>query len=53
MWTNITCPRCATAPGAGRRSAALPVLPHMTLAGWDLLELIMEAKARDYPQWFS
>ena len=28
-------------------------LPHMTLAGWDLLELIMEAKARDYPQWFS
>jgi hypothetical protein len=28
-------------------------LPHMTLAGWDLLELIMESKARDYPQWFS
>lgn len=28
-------------------------LPHMTLAGWDVLELIMEAKARDYPQWFS
>ena len=28
-------------------------LPHMTLAGWDLLELIMEAKARDYPQWFA
>ena len=28
-------------------------LPHMTLAGWDLLELIMEAKARDYPQWFT
>lgn len=28
-------------------------LPHMTLAGWDLLELIMEAKAREYPQWFS
>jgi dimethylamine monooxygenase subunit A len=28
-------------------------LPHMTLAGWDLLELIMETKARDYPQWFS
>ena len=28
-------------------------LPHMTLAGWDLLELIMVAKARDYPQWFS
>jgi hypothetical protein len=28
-------------------------LPHMTLAGWDLLELIMEAKARDYPQWFD
>jgi hypothetical protein len=25
----------------------------MTLAGWDTLELIMEAKARDYPQWFS
>ena len=22
-------------------------LPHMTLAGWDLLELIMEAKARE------
>ena len=28
-------------------------LPHMTLAGWDLLELIMEAKAREYPHWFS
>ncbi|MEO6300220.1 MAG: DUF3445 domain-containing protein, partial [Paracoccaceae bacterium] len=28
-------------------------LPHMELAGWDLLELIMEAKARDYPQWFA
>jgi len=28
-------------------------LPHMTLAGWDLLELIMESKARDYPDWFS
>ena len=28
-------------------------LPHMTLAGWDLLELIMENFARDYPQWFS
>jgi dimethylamine monooxygenase subunit A len=28
-------------------------LPHMTLAGWDLLEYIMEAKARDYPDMFS
>ena len=28
-------------------------LPHMTLAGWDLLELIMENFAKDYPQWFS
>ena len=28
-------------------------LPHMTLAGWDLLELIMESKARDYPHWFG
>ncbi len=28
-------------------------LPHMTLAGWDLLELIMESFARDYPQWFE
>lgn len=28
-------------------------LPHMRLAGWDLLELIMVSKARDYPQWFS
>ncbi len=28
-------------------------LPHMTLAGWDLLELIMESKARDYPHWFT
>jgi hypothetical protein len=25
----------------------------MTLAGWDLLELIMESKARDYPEWFE
>ncbi|WP_299838909.1 DUF3445 domain-containing protein [uncultured Paracoccus sp.] len=28
-------------------------LPHMTLAGWDLVELIMEAKARDYPDLFE
>ena len=28
-------------------------LPHMGLAGWDLLELIMEAKAQDYPDWFE
>jgi hypothetical protein len=28
-------------------------LPHMELAGWDLLELIMESKARDYPEWFE
>ena len=28
-------------------------VPHMTLAGWDLLELIMESKARDYPEWFE
>ncbi len=28
-------------------------LPHMALAGWDLLELIMVSKARDYPHWFT
>lgn len=28
-------------------------LPHMELAGWDLLELIMTAKARDYPDLFQ
>ena len=28
-------------------------LPHMTLAGLDLLELIMTSKARDYPHWFE
>lgn len=28
-------------------------LPHMELAGWDLLELIMESKTRDYPHWFE
>ncbi|MXN17823.1 DUF3445 domain-containing protein [Pseudooceanicola sp. GBMRC 2024] len=28
-------------------------LPHMELAGWDLLELIMTAKARDYPALFE
>ncbi len=28
-------------------------LPHMTLAGWDLLELIMVAKAQDYPDLFE
>lgn len=28
-------------------------LPHMELAGWDLLELIMESKSRDYPEWFE
>lgn len=28
-------------------------LPHMELAGWDLLELIMESKAEDYPELFQ
>lgn len=28
-------------------------LAHMTLAGWDLLELIMVSKAKDYPNFFS
>jgi len=28
-------------------------LPHMTLAGWDLLELIMRSKAEDYPELFE
>ncbi len=28
-------------------------LPHMTLAGWDLLELIMTEKAKDYPDLFA
>jgi len=28
-------------------------LPHMELAGWDLLEAIMIAKARDYPELFE
>ena len=28
-------------------------LPHMTLAGWDTLELLMTCKAQSYPEWFS
>jgi hypothetical protein len=28
-------------------------LPHMTLAGWDLLELIMVSKSEDYPNLFQ
>ena len=28
-------------------------LPHMMLAQWDFLELLMTSMARDYPQWFS
>jgi hypothetical protein len=28
-------------------------LPHMTLAGWDLLELIMVSKSEDYPEHFE
>ena len=28
-------------------------LPHMNLAGWDLLELLMVNKAASYPQWFE
>jgi hypothetical protein len=28
-------------------------LPHMTLAGWDLLELIMVCKSEDYPDLFT
>ena len=28
-------------------------LPHMTLAGWDLLELIMISKSEDYPDLFE
>ena len=28
-------------------------LPHMTLAGWDLLELLMTEQARGYPEHFT
>lgn len=28
-------------------------LPHMDLAGWDFLELVMVSKSEDYPEWFS
>lgn len=28
-------------------------LPHMTLAGWDVLELIMTSKSKDYPDMFE
>ena len=28
-------------------------LPHMLLAQWDLLELLMVSLSRDYPDWFS
>jgi len=28
-------------------------LPHMTLVGWDLLELIMVSKSEDYPDLFE
>ncbi len=28
-------------------------LPHMTLAGWDLLELVMVAKSEEYPEYFE
>lgn len=28
-------------------------LPHMALAGWDVLELLMSSKAASYPEWFS
>lgn len=28
-------------------------LPHMTLAGWDTLELLMTSKAASYPDWFT
>jgi len=28
-------------------------LPHMNMAGWDLLELIMTKKAAEYPEWFE
>ena len=28
-------------------------LPHMTIAGWDLLELIMVSKSEDYPELFE
>jgi hypothetical protein len=28
-------------------------LPHMVLAQWDTLELLMESMARDYPHWFQ
>ena len=27
--------------------------PHMEMAGWDTLELLMSCKARSYPEWFS
>ncbi|EAU42103.1 hypothetical protein FP2506_16759 [Fulvimarina pelagi HTCC2506] len=28
-------------------------LPHMLMAEWDLLDLLMTSMARDYPRWFS
>jgi hypothetical protein len=31
----------------------IQALPHMMLAQWDLLELIMTSLARDYPQHFT
>ncbi len=48
-WTSTTSPRCRTAPRCWPEDPLrCQSLPHMTLAGWDVLELIMETKARDY-----
>ncbi len=29
------------------------VMPHMQVAAWDALQMLMEHLAADYPQWFS
>ena len=29
------------------------VMPHMQVAAWDALQMLMEHLSADYPQWFS
>lgn len=38
---------------ADETSCRFQALPHMKLAQWDTLELMMESFAKDYPQYFS
>ena len=54
MLMNTTYLKCETAAEVLKDDPLrCQSLPNMTLAGWDLLELIMISKSEDYPDLFE